>query len=80
MSFITVDVVFHQLAAEGYLESRPRSGFYVMDCAGLPAPAALPALPAPPPAPRWRFDLGTSGADPALFPFRTWGRIQKELL
>ena len=80
VSVSTVDAAYQQLAAEGYLESRPRSGFYVMDCAGLPAPAALPALPAPPPAPRWRFDLGTSGADPALFPFRTWGRIQKELL
>ena len=27
-----------------------------------------------------RYDLSTRGVDPALFPFRTWARLQKELL
>ncbi len=27
-----------------------------------------------------RFDLSTRGVDPGLFPFRTWARLQKELL
>ncbi len=50
-------------------------------------PAALPAVPggalAAPgakAAPAVRFDLSTGGVDTGLFPFRTWGRIQKELL
>ena len=28
----------------------------------------------------WKYDLSTSSVDVSLFPFRTWGRIQKELL
>ena len=27
-----------------------------------------------------RYDLSTRGVDPELFPFRTWARLQKELL
>ena len=79
----TVDTAYQMLAAEGYLESRPRSGFFVLPCAHLPVSA--PADPVPPPAaPReevpLRFRLSTGAVDTALFPFRTWGRIQKELL
>ena len=33
-----------------------------------------------PPSPAPRFDLSTGAVDTALFPFRTWGRLQKELL
>ena len=31
-------------------------------------------------APPVQFDLSTRGVDPGLFPFRTWARLQKELL
>ncbi len=42
-----------------------------------PAPAGRdPADTAPP----VRYDLSTRGVDPGLFPFRTWARLQKELL
>ena len=81
----TVDTAYQMLVAEGYLEARPKSGFFVLEVADtLPrrdAPKAVPA-PAPvrPPEPPVRFDLSTGGVDTALFPFRTWGRIQKELL
>ena len=76
----TVDTAYQMLVAEGYLESRQRSGFFV-----LPYTDTLkPAAPIPPPpqaaAPAYRFDLSTGSVDTALFPFRTWGRIQKELL
>ena len=77
VSVNTVDTAYQMLAAEGYVESRPRSGFVVLPFAEE-LPPALPAAPvhseppAPPPA-RWRFDLGTGSADTGLFPFRTWG-------
>ena len=84
VSVNTVDAAYQMLAAEGYLESRERSGFYVQEYlsppsrpAGLPQP---PAPPVPPPAPPVRYDLSTRGVDPGLFPFRTWARLQKELL
>lgn len=141
VSVNTVDTAYQMLTAEGYLESRPRSGFFVQEglpggwggAAGeflgapLPVPqssiepdgreddAALDAAPqdtaqrrgddksgrqqaakkprggtaahprhaaqngGPADVPVW-FDLSTSGVDTRLFPFRSWGRIQKELL
>ena len=77
----TVDTAYQMLAAEGYLDSRQRSGFFVLEVADtVPAGAAAEAISPLPEPPRWRFDLSTGGVDTALFPFRTWGRIQKELL
>ena len=84
VSVNTVDAAYQMLAAEGYLESRERSGFYVQEYLALPSrPAGRPqppAPPVPPPAPPVRYDLSTRGVDPGLFPFRTWARLQKELL
>lgn len=79
----TVDTAYQMLVAEGYLEARPKSGFFVLEYTDLLPEAQTPprreeAPEAPPPAPR--FDLSTGSVDTALFPFRTWGRMQKELL
>ena len=90
VSVNTVDTAYQMLAAEGYLAARERSGFYVQEYLALPQD--LPAAPAPaepvtqaapqpaPPEPPVRYDLSTRGVDPGLFPFRTWARLQKELL
>ena len=85
VSVNTVDAAYQILATEGYMEPRERSGFYVQEYLALPTrPEEVPppvsvALPeaAEPPV---RFDLSTRGVDPGLFPFRTWARLQKELL
>lgn len=81
LSVNTVDTAYQLLAAEGWLEARPRSGYYVCPYEGALAqpPAPLQAAQEPA-ASRWEFDLSTGGIDTELFPFRTWGRIQKELL
>lgn len=80
----TVDTAYQMLVAEGYLEARPKSGFFVLEYLdALPQDPARPpaSLPEEPPAETVpRFDLSTGAVDTALFPFRTWGRIQKELL
>ena len=80
----TVDTAYQMLVAEGYLEARVKSGFFVLEYTDmLPQPAASQTppkdFPAAPVRPA-RFDLSTGSVDTALFPFRTWGRIQKELL
>ena len=85
VSVNTVDTAYQMLAAEGYLAARERSGFYVQEYLALPTrPEEVPppASAAPPEAaePPVRFDLSTRGVDPGLFPFRTWARLQKELL
>lgn len=83
VSVNTIDTAYQMLAAEGYVESHPRSGFQVLPftqsfpVAAAPAPAANTPSPA---TPSWKYDLRTGNADTSLFPFRTWGRIQKELL
>ena len=87
VSVNTVDTAYQMLAAEGYLTARERSGFTVQEYLALPQgvqpPTAHPAPPAEHPAdtaPPVQFDLSTRGVDPGLFPFRTWARLQKELL
>ncbi len=86
VSVNTVDAAYQLLAAEGYLESRERSGFYVQEYLALPQrtePEMQAAAPVQPPEPKdtpVQFDLSTRGVDPGLFPFRTWARLQKELL
>jgi GntR family transcriptional regulator/MocR family aminotransferase len=97
VSVNTVDAAYQRLAAEGYLVSRARSGFYVEEYLTLPAgstgtphsPMAAPGVSAPategpettgPSNPPIQYDLSTGGIDTGLFPFRTWGRLQKELL
>ncbi len=80
----TVDTAYQMLVAEGYLEARERSGFFVQEVADtLPQrelPAAAPAVRESRTETPAAFDLTTGGVDTTLFPFRTWGRIQKELL
>ena len=87
VSVNTVDTAYQMLAAEGYLTARERSGFTVQEYLALPQgvqpPATHPTPPAVHPAdtaPPVQFDLSTRGVDPGLFPFRTWARLQKELL
>ena len=85
VSVSTVDTAYQMLAAEGLAESRPRRGFFVQETGGMlqTGPARAAALPPPPQkaaAPAFRYDLSTTGIDTALFPARSWGRIQRDLL
>lgn len=76
----TVDTAYQMLVAEGYLESRPKSGFYVLPYTDTLKPPVPQETIHHSTAPTFRFDLSTGSVDTALFPFRTWGRIQKDLL
>lgn len=84
VSVSTVDTAYQMLAAEGLAEARERRGFFVQETGGLlhtrPRRAAPPAAPAAAPAPAVRYDLSTGSIDTDLFPARSWGRIQRELL
>ena len=85
VSVNTVDAAYQILATEGYMEPRERNGFYVQEYLALPTrpeevPPPVSAAPPEVAEPPVRFDLSTRGVDPGLFPFRTWARLQKELL
>lgn len=82
----TVDTAYQMLVAEGYLEARPKSGFFVLEYVDM-LPQTVRTNPRrgrdkseESSSPAVRFDLSTGAVDTGLFPFRTWGRIQKELL
>jgi len=77
----TVDTAYQMLVAEGYLVSREKSGFFVQEVSDtLSPPSAAEEMAQEESRPRFRYDLSTGSVDTKLFPFRTWGRIQKELL
>lgn len=89
VSVNTVDTAYQMLAAEGLAESRPRRGFFVQETGGMlytgtrpsrPEPVRQPARPGRIQAAGPRYDLSTVGVDTALFPARSWGRIQRDLL
>ena len=83
VSVNTVDAAYQMLAAEGYLS--PGSAAALCTGSIWPCPPARPVCPSrrrrrccPP-----RRRCGTTfppGRGPGLFPFRTWARLQKELL
>ena len=78
VSVSTVETAYQMLVAEGYIAARAKSGFTVCRIEKLDAPVRpAPAAPPEPPAKRWAYDLARA-VDTALFPFKTWARIQRE--
>lgn len=84
VSINTVDAAYQMLAAEGLAEARPRSGFYVQKTYGMLHSRTNRHRPdtalSEPAEEALRYDLSTGSVDTALFPARSWGRIQRELL
>lgn len=81
VSVITVESAYQQLEAEGYVDARPRLGFFVSPVDRAPAAPAPPAeLPAEPEAPAWRLDLKSGGVDPSCFPSALWARLTRQVL
>ena len=82
VSVNTIDTAYQMLVAEGYLESRARSGFFVQDVPEIFAVTAPPIATkkSGPVSTVLAFDCSTGNIDTALFPVHTWGRIQRELL
>lgn len=80
VSINTVDSAYCQLEAEGFIQSSPRRGFFVLET-GL-APQPLPAAPTPPPpqshhSPEFLVDFSPSGMARQQFPFGIWRRLMK---
>lgn len=81
VSVNTVDTAYGMLAAEGYIQSIPRSGFTVCKLLNVTTKAApLVQPPVSTPAPQFLYDFTTSSIDTTLFPFKTWRRIHQSIL
>lgn len=74
ISRITVENAYSQLLAEGYITSRPKSGYYAEALETLPVsgPQSGAALPAPVPAP--------PTVSAGQFPFSVWARLMRSVL
>ena len=69
----TVDTAYQMLVAEGYLEARERSGFFVLEYAGAPPQAAEPAEAGgggAPPGPEARSHRSRACGVTPISPFR----------
>ncbi|HIU02302.1 MAG TPA: PLP-dependent aminotransferase family protein [Candidatus Onthocola gallistercoris] len=82
----TVDMAYGQLNAEGYIESRPKQGYYICDITNH-IPAIFPSdAPAIPPSPRPAspssvcFDFNPNGIDLEYFPYNIWKKTMKDIL
>lgn len=80
----TIEYAYNQLSAEGYIESRPRSGYFVsvLDLAFIPA---LPQPSTPPPADdpiirqhACEIDFQPIALAPDSFPFSLWQKLYSE--
>ncbi len=87
VSQITVETAYSQLAAEGYITSIPRSGYFVQAQLAVPAPlphnfAAAQASSCPVPAAEddCQYDFRTNTVDTDCFPFATWARLSRHVL
>lgn len=81
VSINTVEGAYRQLESEGYIEARPRSGFYVLPLTYLaPGMREGPQRPEPreEPAPEINFAVGA--VDEALFPITVWQRLLRACL
>ncbi len=81
VSINSVDTAYQILAAEGYIMSRQRSGFFACNLAPQPKVSLQKSEPATKKTPQVRkFNFTTSGIDSALFPYKLWCRIEREVL
>ena len=85
VSVSTVETAYAMLVAEGYVISKPQSGYYVSDFVTFDAPdvqtrcdncfAAQPTAPSRP-----EFDFSTAAVDTSLFPYASWAKLNKEVV
>ena len=76
----TVDGAYQELFAEGYIYSKPRSGYFVSSLDQEAAPRSLgskPDHPSPPlkGTPIYRYDFHPARLDPNSFPNRLWRKF-----
>ena len=80
ISVNTVDSAYCQLEAEGFIQSSPRRGFFVLDAGMLPqskSPAPVHSSEPAADMPRWKVDFSPSGMARQQFPFGVWRKLMK---
>lgn len=79
----TVELAYEQLLSEGYIESRPCSGYFVAEVEGLyrlESPARRQERVTARQEGAFRYDFTPNGVDLAYFPYSVWRKLSKECL
>lgn len=77
---VTVENAYAQLAAEGYLFSQEKRGYYVSAVEKRPTASAAPLQAQPRSEPSWLLDLRGSGSGTEGFPFSVWAKLTRQVL
>lgn len=80
ISQTTVELAYSQLVAEGFIESRPRKGYYaqaIEELAYLDLPQEEPVMPE---KIDYRYDFNPAQIDTGSFPFSTWRKLAREVM
>lgn len=83
VSVNTVDCAYQMLVSEGYILSKPKSGFYVCDEDLYLGKKDIPTRKSyaeKPETTAYLYDATTGSTDANLFPYKIWGRLQREVL
>lgn len=79
----TIDTAYAQLSAEGYIESKPKRGFFVCqveELAELHIPIRIEEEEEEASVERIPYDFSPSGVDMAQFPYHIWRKLLKEIM
>ena len=79
----TVDTAYAQLAAEGYIESKPKRGFFVCqveELAELHIPVRIEEEEEETSKEIIPYDFSPAGVDMAQFPYHIWRKLLKEIM
>lgn len=79
----TVDLAYNQLVSEGYIESVPKSGYYVLnigDLIHISNNETKPNVINTPKSPKMKYDFSPFAVDISSFPFATWRKLSNQCM
>lgn len=78
----TIDLAYGQLVSEGYVESKPKRGYFVADIDEMIdfTAEAFEEEESQEDGKQYPYDFTSSGVDMAYFPYNTWRKLMKEVL
>lgn len=81
VSIVTIETAYSQLAAEGYITSKPGSGFFAESVQYRTQPE-IGSVYTPKKScdKKYKFNFKTNMVDTGLFPFSTWAKLSREIL
>lgn len=82
ISVVTVETAYSLLAAEGYIYSKPGSGYYAENLPGAfrKRKTDKPILSTAHSKREFSIDFSTNRVDTTLFPFSVWAKLSREIL